>query len=125
MSVFIMLEKKMGHLVSPTDSKYITSLTPHPKEASDVRSEYSILFPLPASLYSSYRGLRILAIDKVSIRKGHRYLTVVLDYKTGRVVWVGEGRKARTLRRFFSGMSREQRQKLEAVVSVLASEQGH
>jgi len=65
---------------------------------------------------TDYRGLRILAIDEVSIRKGHRYLTVVLDYETGRVVWVGEGRKARTLRRFFSGMSREQRQKLEAVV---------
>jgi len=32
------------------------------------------------------------------------------------MVWVDEGRKGRTLRRFFSGMSREQRQKLEAVV---------
>ena len=65
---------------------------------------------------TDYRGLRILAVDEVSIRKGHRYLTVVLDYETGRVVWVGEDRKARTLKRFFSGMSREQRQKLEAVV---------
>jgi transposase len=65
---------------------------------------------------TDYQGLRILAVDEVSIRKGHRYLTVVLDYETGRVVWVGEDHKARTLRRFFSGMSREQRQKFEAVV---------
>jgi len=65
---------------------------------------------------TDYRGLRILAVDEVSIRKGHRYLTVVLDYETGRVVWVGKDRKARTLRRFFSGMRREQKQKLEAVV---------
>lgn len=65
---------------------------------------------------TDYRGLRLLAVDEVSIRKGHRYLTVVLDYESGRVVWVGKDRKARTLRRFFSGMSREQRQKLEAVV---------
>lgn len=65
---------------------------------------------------SDYRGLRILAIDEVSLRKGHRYLTVVLDYESGRVVWVGQDRKARTLRRFFSGMTREQRQMLEAVV---------
>jgi transposase len=65
---------------------------------------------------TDYRGLRILAVDEVSIRKGHRYLTVVLDYETGRVVWVGEDRKARTLKRFFSGMNREQRQALEAVV---------
>jgi len=34
---------------------------------------------------TDYRGLRILAVDEVSIRKGHRYLTVVLDYETGRV----------------------------------------
>jgi len=65
---------------------------------------------------TDYRGLRILAVDEVSIRKGHCYLTVVLDYESGRVVWVGEDRKARTLKRFFSGMSRGQRQKLEAVV---------
>lgn len=65
---------------------------------------------------TDYRGLRILAVDEVSVRKGHRYLTVVLDYETGRVVWVGQDRKARTLKRFFSGMSREQRQHLEAVV---------
>jgi len=65
---------------------------------------------------TDYQGLRILAVDEVSIRKGHRYLTVVLDYESGRVVWVGKDRKARTLRRFFSGMTREQRQKLEAVV---------
>jgi len=65
---------------------------------------------------TDYQGLRILAIDEVSVRKGHRYLTVVLDYETGRVVWIGQDRKARTLKRFFSGMSREQRQNLEAVL---------
>ena len=65
---------------------------------------------------SSYQGLRILAIDEVSIRKGHRYLTVVLDYESGRVVWVGKDRKARTLKRFFSGMTSRQRKNLEAVV---------
>ena len=58
----------------------------------------------------------VKAIDEVSIHKGHRYLTVVLDYETGRVVWVGKDRKAQTLKRFFSGMSREQRQQLKAVV---------
>ena len=65
---------------------------------------------------TDYCELRILAVDEVSIRKGYRYLTVVLDYETGRVVWVGKDRRARTLKRFFSGMSREQRPKLEAVV---------
>jgi transposase len=65
---------------------------------------------------TDYQGLRILAIDEISIRKGHCYLTVVLDYLTGRVVWVGKDRKARTLKKFFLGMNKEQRQALEAIV---------
>lgn len=65
---------------------------------------------------TDYEGLRILAIDEISIRKGHRYLTVVLDYLTGRVVWIGKDRKARTLKRFFAGMTEKQRKALEAIV---------
>ena len=65
---------------------------------------------------TDYQGLRILAIDEISIRKGHRYLTVVLDYLTGRVVWVGKDRKSRTLKKFFAGMSKGQKQALEAIV---------
>jgi transposase len=60
-------------------------------------------------------GLRILAVDEISIRKGHRYLTVVLDYLTGRVVFVGKDRKADTLKRFFNQLTDEQRDGIEAV----------
>jgi len=65
---------------------------------------------------SAHQGLRILAIDEVSIRRGQRYLTVVLDYESGRVVWVGQERKARTLGRFFAGMTTKQGKQLEAMV---------
>jgi transposase len=61
-------------------------------------------------------GLRILAVDEISIRKGHRYLTVVLDYLSGRVVFVGKDRKSKTLANFFSQMSPEQRDGIKAVV---------
>ena len=61
-------------------------------------------------------GLRILAVDEISIRKGHQYLTVVLDYQSGRVVFVGKDRKAKTLERFFDQLSAEQRSGIEAVV---------
>ena len=61
-------------------------------------------------------GLRILAVDEISIRKGHRYLTVVLDYLSGRVVFVGKDRKSKTLQRFFNQLSREQLDGIEAVV---------
>jgi len=55
-------------------------------------------------------------VDEISIRKGHRYLTVVLDYLSGRVVFVGKDRKAKTLENFFNQMSSEQRDGIEAVV---------
>ena len=61
------------------------------------------------------KGLRILAVDEISIRKGHRYLTVVLDFITGHVLFVGKQRKARTLKRFFNKLSISQRKKIEAV----------
>ena len=61
-------------------------------------------------------GLHILAVDEISIRKGHSYLTVVLDYQTGRVVYVGRHRKAKTLNRFFKQFTAKQRKAIEAVV---------
>lgn len=64
---------------------------------------------------TDYEGLRVLAVDEIAVKKGHRYMTVVLDYLTGRVVWMGEGRDKSTLDKFFSGMTPEQKMKIEAV----------
>lgn len=61
-------------------------------------------------------NLRILAIDEIALRKGqHGYMTVVLDYETGRVVWMGEGRNMETLDAFFAEMTEEQKEAIEAV----------
>ena len=60
-------------------------------------------------------GVRILAVDEIAIRKGHRYLTVVLDYERGRVIWVGKHRRAKTLSRFFNKMPKRDRKTLEAI----------
>lgn len=60
-------------------------------------------------------GLRILAIDEIALKKGHIYMTVVLDYLTGRVVWMGEGRSMETLDKFFAEMTNEQKAAIEAV----------
>jgi transposase len=61
-------------------------------------------------------GLRILAVDEISIRKGHSYLTVVLNYESGHVVYVGRHRKAKTLNRFFKQLMAKQRKSIQAVV---------
>ncbi|MBW2180236.1 MAG: transposase, partial [Deltaproteobacteria bacterium] len=63
----------------------------------------------------NYDGLRIIAVDEISIKKGHKYLTVVLDYETGRVIYIAKDRKAKTLKRFFNKLSAQQRNSIEAV----------
>jgi len=60
-------------------------------------------------------GLRLLAVDEIALLKGYHYMTVVLDYESGRVVWMGEGRRAETLGAFFALMSTEERAAVEAV----------
>ena len=47
------------------------------------------------------KTLNQIAIDEISIGKGHRYLTVVLDLETGAVVFVAEGKGSDTLKPFW------------------------
>jgi transposase len=78
-----------------------------------------------------YQNLSVLAVDEIALSRGQEgYMTVVLDYLTGRVVWLGEGRKADTLDRFFAGMTPAQRQGIQAVAmdmweAFVKSVQGH
>ena len=60
------------------------------------------------------KDLRQIAIDEISIGKGPRYLTVVLDLDTGAVVFVGDGKGAEALKPFWQRLQRS-RARIEAV----------
>lgn len=62
----------------------------------------------------SLKGLKRIAIDEISIGRGHRYLTVVLDLYSGAVVFVGEGKGADALTPFWKRLKRS-RTRIEAV----------
>ena len=47
------------------------------------------------------KHLRQIAIDEISVGKGHKYLTLVLDLDTGAVVFVGKGKGADALKPFW------------------------
>lgn len=64
---------------------------------------------------SRLRGLRRIGIDEFSYRKRHRYLTIVVDHDRRRVVWVGEGKSAAALSRFFAEIGPEACRQLESV----------
>ena len=47
------------------------------------------------------KDVKYIAIDEFAVEKGHQYMTVVIDFKTGHVLYVGEGRSAETLAPFW------------------------
>jgi transposase len=61
-------------------------------------------------------GLTRIGIDEISHRKGQRYLTVVVDHHTGRLVWAAAGRDRKTVEAFFDALG-ERRCKQIALVS--------
>jgi transposase len=52
------------------------------------------------------KDVRRIAIDEISVRKGHRYLTVVLDMDTGAVIFVGDGKGGDALDPFWQRLRR-------------------
>jgi transposase len=60
-------------------------------------------------------GLARIGIDEISYRRGQRYLTLVVDHASGRVVWVGEGHSQQSLERFFEALGPTRTAALQAV----------
>ena len=52
-------------------------------------------------------GLARIGIDEISYKRGHKYLTVVVDHDSGRLVWAAPGRDKATLRGFFGSLGPE------------------
>jgi len=54
-----------------------------------------------------FADLERLGIDEISVRKGQRYLTVVIDHDTGRLVWAHPGRDKATVEKFLDLLGKE------------------
>ena len=62
-----------------------------------------------------FKNLRRIGIDETSYRKGHKYITVVVDHDTNQVIWVGKGTGKEVLSSFFALLTQEQRESIELV----------
>jgi transposase len=71
--------------------------------------------------HDPFDGLRRIGIDEISYRRGHKYLTIVVDHDTGRLVWAAVGRDKATLGQFFDLLG-EERSHLVKLVSADAAE---
>ena len=68
-----------------------------------------------------FANLRRIGIDEISYKRGHKYLTVVVDHDTGVLLWAHPGRDQKTLEKFFDRLG-EQRCAEIALVSADAAE---
>lgn len=62
-----------------------------------------------------FAGLKRIGIDDFSHRKGQRYLTVVVDHDTGRLVWAAPGRDRRTIEKFLDLLGPERCAEIELI----------
>lgn len=60
------------------------------------------------------KDIKYLAIDEIAVKKGHKYITVVLDLDSGAVIFVGDGKGADALMPFWKRL-RYSPAKIEAV----------
>jgi transposase len=66
-------------------------------------------------------GLRRIGIDEISWRRGQRYLIVVVDHDSSRLVWAAPGRDEATLERFFEQLGEERCKQIMYVSADAAS----
>jgi len=64
-----------------------------------------------------FAGLRRIGIDEISYKRGQRYLTVVVDHDTRRLIWAAVGRDRAGLHRFFDALGDERAAQITHVSS--------
>ena len=56
-----------------------------------------------------------IGIDETSYKKGHKYITIVVNHDTNTVVWVHKGFGKEVLEKFFKGLTEEQKSRIRLV----------
>lgn len=64
---------------------------------------------------SRFDDLVNIGIDETSYKKGHKYMTVVVNHDTSSVVWCGKGHGKEVLAQFFESLSLNQRNSIQCV----------
>jgi len=64
-----------------------------------------------------FDNLEEIGIDETSYKKGHKYMTVVVNHKTGHLIWAKKGHGKEILTEFFEELTEEQRAKIKYVTA--------
>lgn len=64
-----------------------------------------------------FDNLKRIGIDETSYKTGHKYMTVIVDHDTARLVWAHPGKGSATLELFFEQLTKEQRSSIEVITA--------
>ena len=64
-----------------------------------------------------FDDLEKIGIDETSYKKGHKYMTVIVNHKTGALIWARKGHGKEILTEFFKELTEEQRAKIKFVTA--------
>ena len=67
------------------------------------------------ALHDRFANLSRIGIDEISYKRGHKFLVVVVDHDTGRLVWAAPGRDRATLAGFFDALGEDRCQLISHV----------
>jgi transposase len=64
-----------------------------------------------------FDGLVRIGIDETSYKKGHKYMTVIVNHDTGALIWAAEKHGKKVLETFFKALSEDQRGSIRFVTA--------
>lgn len=70
---------------------------------------------LEPDLTQRLRGVKRICVDETSYKKGHKYITVVIDMDTGNVIWIREDRGDEVFKQFCLELTEEERKQITIV----------
>ena len=83
----------------------------------DVSNHLGVSWDTVKEIHSSYLerhysppsldGVENIGIDEFAVKKGHVYKTIVVDLDSGRVIYVGEGKGTKALKKFWRKVKRK------------------
>ena len=76
---------------------------------------------LEPDVHSRMNNVRYICVDETSYKKGHKYITVVVDIETGQVLWIHEDRGNEIFREFCESLTQEERDRITIVAGDGAS----
>lgn len=92
---------------------------------SSVSTKLSVSFDLCYYIYLDYlqkkysnpdlRNLKFLVMDEIAVSKGHKYVTIVVNYVNGNVLYVGDGKGTDALENFWKLIGPIRAKKIKAV----------